>query len=91
MSNDIKIRTVQFKRGLKAILEARLIPEDLGVPMVAEPIFETDTGKLKIGDGVTSYIDLPYIAGGESGSDSRFAISDPLSNQILLYDADLKV
>ena len=91
MSNDIKIRTVQFKRGLKAILEARLIPEDLGVPMVAEPIFETDTGKLKIGDGVTSYIDLPYIAGDGSGSDSRFAISDPLSNQILLYDADLKV
>lgn len=32
--------------------------------------YETDTGKLKIGDGVTHWNDLPYsTAGGGSGLD----------------------
>lgn len=84
MANDLKIKTIQFKRGIKEILEAKLIETDLGVPAVAEPIFETDTGKLKIGDGVTAYRDLPYF--GDSTSLPNFIIQDPLSNQVLLYD-----
>lgn len=28
---------------------------------------ETDTGKLKMGDGITSWIDLPYMSSGDSG------------------------
>ena len=84
MANDLKIKTIQFKRGIKEILEAKLIETDLGVPAVAEPIFETDTGKLKIGDGVTAYRDLPYF--GASTSLPNFIIQDPLSNQVLLYD-----
>ena len=35
-------------------------------PASGEPCFETDTGKLKIGDGVTAYNNLPYQ--GDSGS-----------------------
>lgn len=35
-------------------------------PASGEPCFETDTGKLKIGDGTTAYNDLPYQ--GDSGS-----------------------
>lgn len=35
-------------------------------PSAGEPCFETDTGKLKIGDGVTAYNNLPYQ--GDSGS-----------------------
>ena len=31
-----------------------------------EPGFEYDTNKLKIGDGVRAWRDLPYIAVGES-------------------------
>lgn len=33
-------------------------------PSVGEPCFETDTGKLKIGDGSTAYNDLAYQGGG---------------------------
>lgn len=85
MANDsnISIKTTQFKRGLKSVLEARLTPTDLGVLLAGEPAFETDTGQLKIGNGVSSYIDLPYVGNTE---DSRFVINDPVSNQILLYD-----
>jgi hypothetical protein len=84
-----EIKTIQFKRGKKAILEARLIAGDLGVPKASEPIHEYDTGSLKIGDGVTPYKDLPYFGGSGSGEDSRFVIQDPLSGQVLLYDEEL--
>ena len=87
MANDLKIKTIQFKRGIKSILEAKLIDTDLGVPAAGEPIFETDTGKLKIGDGVTSYKDLPYFGGSTEAAElPNFIIQDPLSNQVLLYD-----
>lgn len=33
-------------------------------PAAGEPCFETDTGKLKIGDGSTAYNDLAYQGGG---------------------------
>jgi len=55
--------TIQFKRGTKEKLEQRLVPGDLGVPAKGEPIWETDTNKLKIGDGITSYINLDYFGG----------------------------
>ena len=32
-------------------------------PSAGEPCFETDTGKLKIGDGITAYNSLPYQGG----------------------------
>jgi hypothetical protein len=82
-----EIKTIQFKRGKKEVLEARLVEGDLGIPKASEPIHEYDTGKLKFGDGVTAYIDLPYF--GEKGEDPRFVIEDPLSGQILIYDAAL--
>lgn len=81
-----EIKTIQFKRGKKAILEARLTAEDLGVPSKSEPIHEYDTGRLKFGDGITPYKDLPYFGGGD---DTRFVIEDPLSGQVLLYDGEL--
>lgn len=85
-----EIKTIQFKRGKKNILEKRLVAEDLGVPAASEPIHEYDTGKLKFGDGVTPYIDLPYFGETATGEDLRFIIEDPLSGQVLLYDADLQ-
>lgn len=90
-NNEINIKTIQFKRGLKAILEAKLTVDNLGVPLVGEPVYETDTKKLKIGDGKTAYVDLPYLQGSaEEGNLPNFIIQDPLSNQVLLYDADLQ-
>lgn len=64
--------TFQFKRGKKATLEAKLV--GVNKPLVGEPIFETDTNKLKIGNGIDDYKDLPYISGSSSQS------------QILFYD-----
>lgn len=58
-------------------------------PSAGEPCFETDTGKLKIGDGATAYNDLAYQGGGDSlvkSVDSNFSVSDTgelsLSNAI---------
>lgn len=55
---------VQFKRGTKVNLE--LVLRDANKPLVGEPIWETDTNKMKVGDGINNYADLPYIGGGES-------------------------
>lgn len=88
---NIEIKTIQFKRGLKSVLESKLTASALGVPLAGEPIFETDTGQLKIGDGLTAYVDLPYLKGSSTNNDlPNFVIQDPLSNQILLYDASLE-
>lgn len=86
---DLEIKNIQFKRGKKAVLEAKLVEGVLGVPTSGEPIYETDTKKLKIGDGSTSYRDLSYFGDNAAGLDlPTFIIQDPLTNQILLYDAE---
>lgn len=46
---------IQFKRGTSAALTAANILLSAG-----EPCVETDTGKLKIGDGATYWVSLPY-------------------------------
>lgn len=58
-------------------------------PSAGEPCFETDTGKLKIGDGSTAYNDLAHQGGGDSlvkSVDRNFSVSDAgelsLSNTI---------
>lgn len=88
--DSMKIRTIQFKRGHKAALETKLTSAELGVPAAGEPIYESDTGKLKIGDGINPYLDLPYFGGINSDIIPDFIIQDPLSNQVLLYDDQLK-
>lgn len=66
MSNTIK--SIQFKRGTKTALISNLKGDNK--PLRGEPIWETDTNKLKIGDGEKDYEDLPYVAGdGSSSSD----------------------
>lgn len=51
-----------------------------------EPGFEIDTGKLKIGDGDTEWVELPYVVGG--GSDIPIYITDPTDKQVLLYNSE---
>ena len=43
---------------------------------IGEPAYETDTRKLKIGDGTTAYNDLVYFTGG--GGSSEFTVVQPL-------------
>ena len=85
LTTELEIKDIQFKRGKKAVLENQLVESKLGVPKDGEPIYETDTGKLKIGDGKTAYIDLEYYA-----DTPKFIIQDPLSTQVLLYDETLQ-
>jgi hypothetical protein len=47
---------IRFKRGTAGNLTLANPLLDSG-----EPCFETDTGRLKIGDGVTYWTTLPYI------------------------------
>lgn len=86
MVDEIIIKTTQFKRGLRATLERRLTAADLGVLLNGEPAFETDTGQLKIGDGIRDYISLPYV-GKIADDDPRFVIHDPQAGQVLIYDS----
>lgn len=52
--------TIQFKRGTAA----RWIELNL-VLAAGEPGFESDTKKMKIGDGTTAWRDLPYIGSND--------------------------
>jgi hypothetical protein len=75
MSNiELEIKDIQFKRGTKAALEAKLIDGELGVPKAGEPIYETDSGKIKIGDGKTSYADLNYFGNDLAQDDGDYFI-----------------
>lgn len=48
---------IQFKRGKAASF---LAATDL-ILAEGQPGYETDTNKLKVGDGKTSWADLPYV------------------------------
>lgn len=66
----VKIDLLQIKRGSKAALERTLAGEKRLID--GEPAFEKDTGKLKVGNGVQDYKDLPYVASGSSSSNQIF-------------------
>ena len=53
------IQKIQLKRGTQNILE--LVLKDSNRPASGEPIYELDTGRLKIGDGIHDYADLAYF------------------------------
>lgn len=46
---------IQFLRGTKSVLE-----DSSNVPAEGQPIYVTDTGLLKIGNGIDVFDDLPY-------------------------------
>lgn len=51
------VGTYLFKRGNKDYMESLLN----FIPSTGEPVYEIDTGKLKIGDGKTIYANLSYL------------------------------
>ena len=53
--------TLQFKRGLSTNWA-----KYEGILLAGEPGFETDTGKMKIGNGVDLWKDLPYVGNGNT-------------------------
>ena len=60
MVQEIRINSIQIKRGSKAALEQKLIGNLKLID--GEIAFEKDTGKLKVGNGIQDYKDLPYVA-----------------------------
>ena len=74
----MRIEVIQLKRGDKATLEAVLRGERK--PADGEPIFETNTGKLKFGDGQHNYDELEYFRTGD------VEIVGSLDGQILIYN-----
>ena len=53
------IQKIQLKRGTKNVLD--LVLKNSNRPASGEPIYELDTGMLKIGDGIKDYADLAYF------------------------------
>ena len=56
-------KRIQLRRGTSSALSA--VNE---VPLAGEIVLETDTGKMKIGDGVTNYNDLGYINSSDNSN-----------------------
>ena len=73
--------TFQFRRGNASVWE-----RNNPVLQRGEPGFEIDTYKLKVGDGVTMWNDLPYVGGAEwsiSPDGNTLVISE--ANELMLY------
>ena len=77
----MRIEVIQLKRGNKETLEAVLRGERK--PADGEPIFETNTGKLKFGDGQHNYDELEYFKAKD------IEIAESLDGQILIYNESL--
>lgn len=58
-----KKKPLQLKRGT-----ARAFQKVNPLLLEGQPAFETDTNRLKIGNGITRYMDLPYIGEGDGKS-----------------------
>lgn len=72
--------TIQLRRNTAAQAAA-----DNPVLAAGEPGVETDTGKIKIGDGVTAWNTLPYSTGGGSGLVPHKAAHAPGGTDALDY------
>ena len=81
-STKVSIERIQFKRGEKSALEAYLVGDR--IPKNGEPIFETDTNRMKFGDGVRAYVDLPYF---NVSTAMNFSITLPKAENALIYNS----
>ena len=72
------LEVIQLKRGT-----AKALKESSYVPALAEVVVETDTNKIKIGDGVLTYSALPYWGGiPYVVEDDMISFSPPNDNMI---------
>ena len=77
MATQTVLTTFQLRRGLSEVWT-----KNNPILAYGEPGFEKDTYKLKIGDGVTAWNDLGYLAGG-SYSVSADGKSVIIANNVL--------
>lgn len=78
---------IQFRRAISDYWNDLDSVTSPFVPDAGEPIYETDTRKMKIGDGVNSYKSLPYVLNTSSSisSLSGTSIVNPSANDLILY------
>lgn len=81
MANLIKM-TIQFRRDTAANWE---LYKDK-VPAAGEPCFVIDKNILKIGDGVTSFGDLPAIGGVEISTDGKSLVLEDGALKLLGFE-----
>lgn len=75
--------TIQFKRG-KAEALARVNP----ILAAGEPCWTIDENRIKVGDGVTAWIDLPYM-GEENVYNAQTHYDFPsIGNENVIYKAE---
>lgn len=68
---------IQLLRGIKSTLESSQTVFSDG-----QPIFEKDTGQLKIGNGVDTFSSLPYVGASSSGSEyPKYTLVDFTTDQ----------
>ena len=53
---------IQFLRGTQSQLQS-----SQQIFAAGQPIFESDTGQLKIGNGINNFAGLPYVGGSSEG------------------------
>lgn len=68
MADKVLKTVIQVRRDTAANWELNKAT----VPAAGEPCFETDTGVLKMGDGVTTYENLPAIGAGAASSATHY-------------------
>ena len=68
MADKVLKTVIQVRRDTAANWELNKTT----VPAAGEPCFETDTGVLKMGDGVTTYEDLPAVGAGAVSSATHY-------------------
>lgn len=68
MADKVLKTVIQVRRDTAANWELNKAT----VPAAGEPCFETDTGVLKMGDGVTAYESLPAIGAGATSSATHY-------------------
>ena len=71
---------IQFRRGSSAAWAARN-----PVLLMAEVGLETDTVKIKLGNGETAWNSLPYYTFGNGSSLEDIELSDPQNGDLLRY------
>ena len=65
---------IQFLRGTSSQLQS-----SNQIFAAGQPVFESDSGQLKIGDGLKTFANLPYVGAGLSGGGSNqyVRVSEP--------------
>lgn len=72
-----RVNLIQFRKGTAAQWTSVNPVLDSG-----EPGFESDTNKLKFGDGTTAWNSLAYVSGGASVTTSETAPASPTPNMV---------